>query len=196
MIKTSAYIQSIVDLKDEPGQLPQILFLGRSNVGKSSFINALARRKNLARTSNTPGKTIALNFYLINEAFYFVDAPGYGYARRSKSQKDEFIVMLEKYLLYARNLKAICLLIDFKVGPTKDDLETYHFVKGLGKEVFIIATKLDKIPKTHRAKQLREIQRVLNHPNHLYVVSNTELTHIDQIRDLLLTKINGGKIDA
>ncbi|HPG43587.1 MAG TPA: ribosome biogenesis GTP-binding protein YihA/YsxC, partial [Acholeplasmataceae bacterium] len=98
MIKQAVYIKSLTNIKDEPEAYPQILLLGRSNVGKSSFINALTNRKNLARVSNTPGKTITLNFYLLDQSFYLVDAPGYGYARRSKSLQDQFIQMIQNFL--------------------------------------------------------------------------------------------------
>lgn len=181
MIKQAEYIKSIVDLKDEPEQLPQILLLGRSNVGKSTFINTLTNRKNLARTSNTPGKTIALNFYLIDESFYFVDAPGYGYAKRSKSQKDEFVIMLENFLLYSKNLVAVCLLIDFKVGPTVDDIETYEFLKNLGKDIIIVATKKDKIQKTKQQKQEQDIKKRLGNPGTFYAYSSVTKQDIDQI---------------
>ncbi|MDO9628429.1 MAG: ribosome biogenesis GTP-binding protein YihA/YsxC [Acholeplasmataceae bacterium] len=181
MIKQAVYIKSITDLKDEPERLPQILLLGRSNVGKSSFINALTNRKNLARVSNTPGKTLTLNFYLIDNYFYLVDAPGYGYAKRSKTMKDQFVVMLENYLLHATELRLICMLIDFKVGPTKDDLETYDYIKQIGVDVMIIATKRDKVPNTHQFKQENLIKNILKHPKNFYAYSAVTKFNLDQI---------------
>jgi len=189
MIKQAEYIKSITDLKDEPERLPQILLLGRSNVGKSSFINALTNRKNLARVSNTPGKTLTLNFYLIDNEFYLVDAPGYGYAKRSKSLKNDFIVMIESYLLHAKELRLICMLVDFKVGPTKDDLETYEFLKELGVDVMIIATKKDKVPNTHQFKQEQSIKNLLKHPKTFYAYSAVTKFNLDKIEMEMLSRI-------
>ena len=189
MIKQAVYIKSITDLKDEPERLPQILLLGRSNVGKSSFINALTNRKNLARVSNTPGKTLTLNFYLINDEFYLVDAPGYGYAKRSKSMKNDFIVMIENYLVHARALKLICMLVDFKVGPTKDDLETYDFIKELGIDVMIIATKKDKVANTHQHKQEQLIKNTLGHPKTFYAYSAVTKFNLKEIEAEMLSRV-------
>ncbi|MBN2300125.1 MAG: YihA family ribosome biogenesis GTP-binding protein [Acholeplasmataceae bacterium] len=184
MIKTAEYIKGLTDLKDEPEAKPQILLLGRSNVGKSSFINSLTNRKNLARISNTPGKTLILNFYLLNDTFYLVDAPGYGYAKRSKSMQDEFVIILENYLLHSRNLKFVCLLIDFKVGPTKDDLATYEFLKSLHKDIVIVATKKDKINKTLQKKQEKVIREILGDPKVLIAISNQTKENIKVVSDL------------
>lgn len=192
MIKSSEYIKGLVDIKDEPEALPQILMMGRSNVGKSSFINNLTNRKNLARVSNTPGKTLTLNFYLLNNNFYLVDAPGYGYARRSKRMQDEFIVMIENYLLDATHLKLVCLLIDFKIGPTKDDLATYEFLKELNRDIVIIATKKDKINKTHQKKQEKKIREQLDNPKRFYAVSNVTKENVKLICDLFIQVVSEG----
>src|SRR5690554_5319473 len=114
-MQNAKYIKGATNLSQAPSDLPIFLLLGRSNVGKSSFINSLTNRKNLAKTSGTPGKTIVLNYYLIDENYYLVDAPGYGYARRSKNMQDEFIVMIEDILLRHPKIVSILLLIDFKV---------------------------------------------------------------------------------
>lgn len=185
MIKHAEYIKSIVDLKDQPEGLSEVLLLGRSNVGKSSFINALTNRKNLARVSNTPGKTLTLNYYLLDQAFYLVDAPGYGYARRSKSMKDEFVVMIEKFILNSKHLKLICLLVDFKVGPTDDDLFTYDFLVKNEIPLLVIATKKDKIPKTHQMKQEKKIKELLRQPEHFVSYSNVTKEKIDVIETLI-----------
>ncbi|MCD4827157.1 MAG: ribosome biogenesis GTP-binding protein YihA/YsxC [Acholeplasmataceae bacterium] len=189
MIKEAMYIKSLTDLKDRPEVFPQILLLGRSNVGKSSFINSLTNRKNLARVSKTPGKTLLLNFYLLNQNFYLVDAPGYGYARRSKSLKDEFIIMIEKFLLNNQDLLFVCLLIDFKVGPTKDDINTYNFIRQLGREVVVIATKKDKIPKTKQYKQEKLIKSMLGTPELFISVSNVTKENIKTVESLFLERI-------
>ena len=191
MIKEASYIKSITHIKDAPDALPSILLLGRSNVGKSSFINSLTHRKNLARVSNTPGKTLALNFYLINQSFYLVDAPGYGYARRSKGLKDDFIVMIEGFLINYPSLSFICLLIDFKIGPTKQDIETYQFLRQMNKDIMIIATKKDKIPKTKQLKQEKDIKTELNQPISFYAISNATKENIDKVESEILRKLEG-----
>lgn len=188
MFNRSNYVKSITNLTDRPAPLPEMLFLGRSNVGKSSFINALTNRKNLARTSQNPGKTLALNYYLIDESFYLVDAPGYGYAKRSKTDRDSFIIMIEKYLLEATDLKAVCLLIDFKVGPTELDLATYRFLKELSNHVIIIATKKDRIQKTRQKKQEMKIRTEFDENDPFFAVSNTTGEQIDRVR-LFLAEI-------
>ncbi len=185
----SEYIKSLEYVKDQPDDRPQILFLGRSNVGKSSFINALTNRKNLARVSNTPGKTLLMNFYLIDEKFYIVDAPGYGYARRSKTMQAQFIHMIDLFLRESYCMKLVTLLIDFKVGPTEDDLDMYAYLHELGLDVLVVATKLDKIPSTHRHKQEKKIKEKLGNPKHFIKVSNTNKINLDMVRNYFYSKI-------
>lgn len=132
---------------------PEYLLVGRSNVGKSSFINALINRKNYARTSATPGKTQTINFYLVNDDFYLVDAPGYGFAMLSKKKQKKFGLMMEDYLQNRPNLKQVFLLIDFRHKPTNDDLMMYNFLKHYKIPVTIVATKTDKIGITLQQKQ-------------------------------------------
>jgi GTP-binding protein len=183
MFHQSEYVISKPGYEPTLDALPSIFMLGRSNVGKSSFINALLNRKNLARISSTPGKTIALNYYLVDQAFYIIDAPGYGYARRSKSHQDAFYHMLNDILLNQQSLKSVCLLIDFKVGPTKDDLDVWDQLKRFKLPVIVIATKVDKIPKTKRFKQQKIIEATLNHP--IYPVSNTTTLGFSTIKTYL-----------
>ena len=137
--------------------LPEFLLIGRSNVGKSSFINTLINRKNYARTSGRPGKTQTINFYKINDAFYIVDAPGYGYAGVSREKRKKFGIMIEDYLVNRNNLKQVFLLIDFRHRPTNDDLLMYNFLKYYKIPVTIIATKSDKIGVTTQTKQKKAI---------------------------------------
>jgi GTP-binding protein len=181
MIKQAQYIKSITDLKDGLHDLPSILLLGRSNVGKSSFINALTNRKNLARVSNTPGKTITLNFYNLENSFYLVDAPGYGYARRSKSMQDAFIIMIRDFMMQSPTLKLVCMLIDFKVGPTDDDLFTYQFLIENNMNVMMIVTKKDKIPKTHQFKQEQTIKKMMKNPILFYTTSIVTKENLEAI---------------
>lgn len=132
---------------------PEFLMVGRSNVGKSSFINTLINRKNYARTSANPGKTQTINFYLVNEAFYLVDAPGYGFANLSKNKKKKFGLMMEDYLTNRENLKQVFMLIDFRHKPTSDDIMMYNFLKHYKIPVTIVATKSDKIGITKQQSQ-------------------------------------------
>lgn len=141
---------------------PEFLLVGRSNVGKSSFINSIIERRNYARTSSKPGKTQTLNFYNVNNDFYLVDVPGYGYASVSKERQQKFGMMIEEYLTNRENLKEVFLLIDFRHKPTNDDLLMYNFLKYYDLSVTIILTKVDKIGRTLREKQLRLIKDTLN----------------------------------
>lgn len=129
----------------------EYLFIGRSNVGKSSLINFLTNRKNIARVSKIPGKTTMLNFFLVDDSLYFVDSPGYGYAKRSKKQIEEFGKMIENYLKSRENLKHVYLLVDYKIGPTKDDLMMYEFLKHFNIDLIIVATKVDKLNQKEKS---------------------------------------------
>lgn len=140
------------------GNLPEFLLVGRSNVGKSSFINTLINRKNFAHTSSKPGKTQTLNFYNVNESFYLVDVPGYGYASVDKQTQAKFGLMIEEYLMNRDALKRVFLIIDYRNKPMEDDILMYNFLKYYHKEVAIVATKYDKVSKSKRAK----IEKVLN----------------------------------
>ncbi len=140
---------------------PEFLILGRSNVGKSSFINTVINRKNLARTSSKPGKTQTLNFYQVNKEFYIVDVPGYGYAATNKKQIEKFGIMIEEYLKKRVNLKHIFLLIDYRHKPTEDDILMYKFLKYYNLPVTIVCTKYDKVNRSLREKQDDLIKKTL-----------------------------------
>ncbi|MDE6656327.1 MAG: ribosome biogenesis GTP-binding protein YihA/YsxC [Anaeroplasmataceae bacterium] len=139
----------------------EFMFCGRSNVGKSSFINALTNRKKLAKTSSNPGKTQTLNVYHINDSFYFIDVPGYGYANVSKAVKATFGKMIEDYIKERQQLKLVFLLVDFRHKPTADDVTMYQFLKYYHKEVCVIATKADKVKKSEYAKNKKLILETL-----------------------------------
>lgn len=142
--------------------LPEFALAGRSNVGKSSFINKMLNRKSLARTSSKPGKTQTLNFYLINEVLHFVDVPGYGYAKVSKSEREAWGKMIETYITSREQLKAMLLIVDLRHPPSKDDVMMYDFLKHYGIPVIIIATKADKIPKSKWQKHLKITKETLD----------------------------------
>ncbi len=139
----------------------EFLLLGRSNVGKSSFINTLIERKNFARTSSKPGKTQTLNFYQVNDTFYLVDVPGYGYASVSKDMQKKFGIMIEEYIKSRENLKHVFLLVDYRHKPTDDDILMYNFLKYYNLNITIVATKYDKITKNGRVKQDKLIKDAL-----------------------------------
>ncbi len=131
----------------------EYLLIGRSNVGKSSFINTIINRKNFARTSSRPGKTQTINFYNVNDEFYLVDAPGYGYAQVSKTKRKKFGLMIEDYIINRKNLKSVFLLIDFRHRPTNDDIIMYNFLKYYKIPTVVVATKSDKVGITVSQKQ-------------------------------------------
>lgn len=139
----------------------EFLLVGRSNVGKSSFINTIIGRKNFARTSSKPGKTQTLNFYLINDYFYLVDAPGYGFAKVNKQLKEKFGLIMENYLEDRNNLKMVFMLIDFRHKPTDDDVMMYNYLKHYNIPVTLICTKVDKISKNSHEKQISIITKTL-----------------------------------
>ena len=145
----------------ETGQ-PEIAFAGRSNVGKSSLINALLNRKKLARTSSEPGKTQTINFYHVNEELYLVDLPGYGYAKTSKQTREKWAGMIEKYFSTSKGLKLIIILVDIRHDPTVLDVQMYKMAAESGFEPLVVATKLDKIKKSQLSKQISVIKKTLD----------------------------------
>lgn len=142
--------------------LPEIAFAGKSNVGKSSLINALLNRKSLARTSAKPGKTQTINFYNINEAMYLVDLPGYGYAKVSEQEKIQWGKLIERYLNGSKQLKAVFLLIDIRHDPSANDKMMYDWIIDQGFEPIIIATKLDKLKRSQIQKHVKMVKEGLN----------------------------------
>ena len=161
-IRSSEIVVSAIRKEQYPAEgLPEIALVGRSNVGKSSATNALLNRRNFARTSQTPGKTRTINFYKINNEFYFVDIPGYGYAKVSKSEKDKWGVIMERYLQDRQELCAIFLLVDIRHEPTNDDVMMYEWIKHFGYNCVVIATKADKISRGQYQKHISIIRKKL-----------------------------------
>lgn len=155
-------IISAVDPKQYPETgLPEIALSGRSNVGKSTFINTLISRKKVARTSSKPGKTQTLNFFNIDEQLIFVDVPGYGYAKVSKKQREQFGKMIEQYLTTREALRCVIQLVDIRHKPTQDDVLMYNYLKHFEIPTIVIATKEDKIPKGKVQKHLKIIRQTL-----------------------------------
>ena len=141
---------------------PEFLLVGRSNVGKSSFINALINQKNLARTSSRPGKTQTLNFYLVNDSFYIIDVPGYGYASVNQEQQKKMGLLIEEYLEKREELKRVFMLVDFWIKPTENDIQMYQFLKYYNIPVTIILTKADKVSTSRKERNLKIIKDTLN----------------------------------
>lgn len=148
-VNNSKFVISAVSDKQYPqDDLPEIALSGRSNVGKSSLINAVLNRRNLARTSQQPGKTQTLNFYLVNTDLYFVDVPGYGYAQVSKEQRQKFGEMIQDYLETRADLKGLVLLVDARHDPTVDDINMFNYALCLNIPILVVATKIDKLKKS------------------------------------------------
>ncbi|AMB99810.1 GTP-binding protein [Aerococcus urinaehominis] len=161
-IQNAEFLISAVRPEQYPDPvLPEIALAGRSNVGKSSFINKLIGRKKLARTSSQPGKTQQLNYYQIEDAFYLVDVPGYGYAKVSKTEKEKWAKMLSRYFETRQNLEAVFLVVDFRHEPQKNDIQMKEFFDAHNIPYFVIATKTDKVKKSQWNKHLSQIYKGL-----------------------------------
>ena len=167
--------------------LPEIAFAGKSNVGKSSLINGIMNRKSLARTSSQPGKTQTINFYNVNEVFYLVDLPGYGYAKANQEVKAQWGKMIERYLHSSKQLKAVFLLIDIRHDPSANDKQMYQWMRHYGFDPIIIATKLDKINRSQIQKQLKAIRVGLEAQKDTIIIPYSSLSKQgrEEIYDLL-----------
>ena len=174
--------------------LPEFLLVGRSNVGKSSFINTIINRKNLARISSQPGKTQTLNFYFVNKSFYLVDVPGYGYAAVNRKLQEKFGKMIEEYLEKRDELRRVFMLIDFRIKPTEDDLLMYNFLKYYNIPVTIVATKVDKVGSSKKEKNKKMILDTFD------LVMGDDLVLFSSVtklgRDEILKKIDEIAIDS
>ena len=163
MVIKNVSLETVIGVtsKIPDNQLPEIAFAGKSNVGKSSLINALMNRKSLARTSAQPGKTQTINFYNINDELYFVDLPGYGYAKVSQQEKEKWGKMIEKYLHRSKVLQAVFLLVDIRHEPSANDRQMYEWILANGYHPIVIVTKLDKINRSQIAKQVKLVKQGL-----------------------------------
>ena len=168
-----------------PENLPEIALVGRSNVGKSSFINKLLNRKNLARTSSNPGKTATINFYEIDDAVRFVDLPGYGFANVSKEEKKRWSVMIDEYLKTRRNLSKVVLLLDARRTPSEDDKTMFSWIVDMGFEPFAVITKIDKVKKSQLEANIANIKETLGIENVIPFSAETGFGRDDAIKELL-----------
>ena len=160
-IKTAEFVTSMSVYADPEPTLPQIAVAGKSNVGKSSLINSLCRRKALAKTSATPGKTRLINLFLLNGSFHLVDLPGYGFAKVDKQEKQRWGGMMEKYFRETKELRLTLHLVDIRHEPTQDDIQMNAFLRATGQPFLVVATKADKISRGARMKNLAPICRAL-----------------------------------
>ncbi|PLR75481.1 YihA family ribosome biogenesis GTP-binding protein [Bacillus sp. V3-13] len=170
VVSSEIVISAVKPDQYPPDDLPEFALAGRSNVGKSSFINKMLNRKGLARISSKPGKTQTLNFYLINDILHFVDVPGYGYAKVSKREREAWGKMIETYLTTRKQLKAVILIVDLRHPPTEDDIMMYNFLKHYDIPCIVIATKADKISKSKWQKHLRVTKETLDLDENDHVV--------------------------
>lgn len=177
---------SAVRKEQYPQDLPQIAFVGRSNVGKSSLINTLLNRKNMARVSQTPGKTRTINFFKINEEFYLVDLPGYGYAKLSKEEKASWGKVMEDYFVYCKDLIHVFVLVDIRHKPKDDDITMVEYIRYYNIPLSIIATKSDKLTRGQQNQSIKLISEVLGvDKTEIFMISSLKKTGGDEIWEKL-----------
>lgn len=194
-ILDARFITTAVEPKGYPTSLaPEVAFVGRSNVGKSSMINALTARKKLVRVSNTPGRTRALNFFDVDverdgkkHLVRFADLPGYGFAKVSKTERSDWQKMITTYLEKRRDLKAVVSIIDAEVGPTSDDFQTLDYLQEAKRPILVVATKIDRLPKARRKPRLNDLSEQLSLPREAVLAfSSTDKLGVDEVWDALL----------
>lgn len=195
MIKQAVFIKSAADRSGWiDDQINEICFVGRSNVGKSSFINSLTNNNKLAKVANTPGKTRLLNFFDINKSqFRLVDAPGYGYAKINDATKIQFAKMMQDYFVNRKNLKGVFMLVDLRHKPTKDDIQMYEFLKYYNIKVVIVGTKLDKLKRNEYSKNEQMIKQTLGFvsSDSFIKISNLNKTNISECYDKINELLEG-----
>lgn len=197
-INTSEFIISAVKREQYPvDNRVELAFVGRSNVGKSSIINALTNRRKLVKVSQTPGKTRLINFFLINNDFYLVDLPGYGYAKVSKKEKASWGNTIETYLTGREQLKRVILLVDCRHKPTGDDILMYNWIKHFGYDVIVIGTKSDKLSRMNLMKSQKVIKETLKltAEDKLYFFSSLNKEGRDELIDLIFDDVVESKVE-
>ena len=190
--KVDLYISAVRRSQYPTDGKPEFIMLGRSNVGKSSFVNTILNRKNLARISSKPGKTVTINFYNVEDTFYLVDVPGYGYADTSKEEIKKFGMMVEEYLEKREELKRVFLLVDFRHKPTNDDVLMYNFLKYYQIPVTVIATKADKVSSREKEKAIKIIKETLDLVvgDNIVIFSSISKEGKEEVLNIIETLIN------
>ena len=192
LIKNPKFEISAMNKSQYPkGRMPEIVLAGKSKVGKSSFVNSLTNRKSLARTSSAPGKTRQLNFYNMDDRFYFVDLPGYGYSQMSKAEQKKVADSIEVYLRNRQNINLIILLVDIRHKPTADDRTMINYIRDSGKRYIVIASKSDKIAKTKVQTYVDDIAKELEIPDDLIFPFSSETKfNLETIWDVIEESLN------
>ena len=192
-IKKSKFVKSLSAFKPFPGQgMPEIAMVGKSNVGKSSLINSMTGNSKLARTSQAPGKTRLVNLYLINDSFFLVDLPGYGFAKAPKQEKEKWAAMIEGYLRGSTNLKRVFQLVDIRHAPTADDQLMLEYLRHYDIPFTVVATKADKLSKAQRGRSIPVICRTLAvQPWEVMIYSSKDGTGKDALLDVIEGEIGG-----
>ena len=194
-IRKSKFVQSLSAFRSFPGQgLPEIAMVGKSNVGKSSLINSMTGNSKLARTSSEPGKTRLVNLYLINEGFFLVDLPGYGFAKAPKQEREKWAEMIEGYLKGSEHLKRVFQLVDIRHEPTQDDMLMVEYLRHYEIPFTVVATKADKLSKAQRGRSIPAICRALAvQPWEVMVYSSKDGTGKEQLLELIGQDIGEGE---
>lgn len=185
--KAEMIISAVKESQYPPDNLPEFALIGRSNVGKSSLINTLINRKSLARTSSQPGKTRTINFYQINESFYFVDLPGYGYAKVSQKEREKWGEIIEHYLTIRSNLQYVFLLIDFRHPPTQDDISMYEWLKYYEIPCAVVATKRDKVKfsQVQKNKKILKEKLQLTNEDKVFIFSSEDKSGKEELWEFI-----------
>ena len=170
-IRSAEFIKSAVSSSGflDDGR-PELVFAGRSNVGKSSLINKMLNRKGLAKTSGTPGRTRMINYFLVNEQFYLVDLPGYGYAKASKAERQKWAEFIDEYLRHRAPELHMVLLIDGKISGSPLDRDAVEYLLSLGAHLTLAITKIDRVPRTHRTRRLKQVREFLQLPDSIAAI--------------------------
>ena len=191
-ITSAEFVKAAVNLKGLPMErLPQVAFLGRSNVGKSSLLNTLMGQKKLVKISATPGKTREINFFKVNNQFFLVDLPGVGFAKVSNSKRDEMADFIREYVEKCQDLRGLVYLVDIRHGGTPIDIETVESIRATGCPVLVVASKRDKVNQSELAKNLKLIQERLSLPTKPICVSSFKKTGLEALWQEILNAING-----
>ena len=187
IIKSAKFELSVMNKSQYPtNRKPEIVLAGKSNVGKSSFINSMLNRKSLARTSSAPGKTRQLNFYLVNEQFYFVDLPGYGYSEMSKAEQEKVATSVNSYLKNRKNINLIILIVDIRHKPTANDIQMLDYIKSTNRRYIVLASKADKIAKTKIKSYVDDIAKALDvSPNLIFPYSAENKAYVDETWEII-----------